>query len=298
MALNFNLREYEAMEQPVVIAVSSCWVRQFNGIQLSGTSATHYYLNPNIPETYHIKEQCQQATNTIPILRINDQRYEDLEQEKNRNRFPLATLLEVDLENYQVIPGHPIPSCKNHGPQPNPTYSYCFKAIIGDGSGTISLTCFSNQANSLTRDCIKVLTELPDKNPLRLTYFRFESYDISAIESSSSVLNTASVSALEAFKISASDMGASKKQNSESVDTFPHLSVMGPTQKGNPLHREHIYGSTDITSESVGDCMSTPTPAHTDVPNASILNCSTLHETHTFSQDPSSDYLQALPAPF
>nr|GEY59278.1 hypothetical protein [Tanacetum cinerariifolium] len=66
MALNFNLKEYEAMEKPVVIA-----------------------------------------------------RYQDLEQEKNQNRFPLATLLEVDLENYQVIPGHPIPSCKNHRPQPD-----------------------------------------------------------------------------------------------------------------------------------------------------------------------------------
>ncbi|GJU35943.1 DNA helicase [Tanacetum coccineum] len=57
MALNFNVREYEAVEKPVIIAVSSCWVKQFNGLQLSGTSATHYYLNPNIPETYHIKQQ-------------------------------------------------------------------------------------------------------------------------------------------------------------------------------------------------------------------------------------------------
>ncbi|GJX42382.1 DNA helicase, partial [Tanacetum coccineum] len=102
MALNFNLREYEAMEKPVVIAVSSCWVRQFNGLQLSRTSATHYHLNPNIPETYHIKQH------------------------------------------------------------------YCFKAIIGDGSGTISLMCFSNQANSLTRDCNEVLAELPDKNAYQL----------------------------------------------------------------------------------------------------------------------------------
>nr|GEV43771.1 hypothetical protein [Tanacetum cinerariifolium] len=46
MVLNFNIREYETMEKPVVIA-------------LSGTSATHYYLNPNIPETKHIKEHNQ-----------------------------------------------------------------------------------------------------------------------------------------------------------------------------------------------------------------------------------------------
>ncbi|GJT11731.1 nucleic acid-binding, OB-fold protein [Tanacetum coccineum] len=93
MALNFNMQEYEAMEKPVVIAVSSCWVRQFNGLQLSRTSATHYYLSPNIPETYHIKQQYQQLVDTKPILNIDNQRYEDLEQEKNRNRFPLALSL-------------------------------------------------------------------------------------------------------------------------------------------------------------------------------------------------------------
>ncbi|GKE02020.1 DNA helicase [Tanacetum coccineum] len=117
MALNFNLREYEAMEKPVVIPVSSCW------------------------------------------------RYQDLEQEKNRNRFPLATLLEVDPENYQNVRFttqailYKINSLKK---------CYCFKAIIGDGLATISLTCFSNQANSLTRDYTEVLADLPDKNPYQL----------------------------------------------------------------------------------------------------------------------------------
>ncbi|GKC73958.1 nucleic acid-binding, OB-fold protein, partial [Tanacetum coccineum] len=139
MALEFNVREYENMEKPVVIA-------------LSGTSATHYYLNPKIPETYHIKEQYQQLANTVPILNIDNQRHQNQEEEKHRNRFPLATLLEVNPQNYQrarftshatiykistqnkwyyerctecknqVIPGDPIPTCKNHGPQPTPTY--------------------------------------------------------------------------------------------------------------------------------------------------------------------------------
>ncbi|GJY61564.1 DNA helicase [Tanacetum coccineum] len=146
-----------------------------SGLQLSGTSATHYYLNPNIPETYHIKEQCQQLNDATHILNIDNQRYEDLEQEKNRNRFPLATLLEVDPQNYQftsdaiiykistqnkwyyekctacgkqVILGDPVPTCKNHGPQPTPTYS--------------------NQANSLIKDCNELLTELPKKNSYEL----------------------------------------------------------------------------------------------------------------------------------
>nr|GFA58549.1 nucleic acid-binding, OB-fold protein [Tanacetum cinerariifolium] len=51
----------------------------------SATSATHEYLNPNIPETYHIKQQCLQVPDTVPVLKIDNQRYEDPEIEKNRN---------------------------------------------------------------------------------------------------------------------------------------------------------------------------------------------------------------------
>nr|GEW05072.1 hypothetical protein [Tanacetum cinerariifolium] len=40
---------------------------------------------------------------------------------------------------------------------------------IGDGSGAISVTCFSNQENSLTKDYNEVLAELPNKNAYRLS---------------------------------------------------------------------------------------------------------------------------------
>ncbi|GJV80955.1 hypothetical protein Tco_1516825 [Tanacetum coccineum] len=100
--LNFNMQEYEAIEKPVVIAVSSCWVRRFNGLQLSRMSTTHYYMNTNTPETYHIRQH------------------------------------------------------------------YCFKAIIGDGTTTISVTCFNDQANSLTKDCNELLVELSDRDPYHL----------------------------------------------------------------------------------------------------------------------------------
>ncbi|GKA12140.1 DNA helicase [Tanacetum coccineum] len=92
--------------------------------------------------------KCQQLSNTIPVLNIDNQRYQDLEQEKYQNRFPLATLLEVDPQNYQVIPGDPIPICKNHWPQLNLTYR--------------------TQANSLIKDCNDLLAKLPDRNPYQL----------------------------------------------------------------------------------------------------------------------------------
>ncbi|GKD23452.1 DNA helicase [Tanacetum coccineum] len=48
MARNFKKGEYDLMEKPVIIAVSSCKVSLYGGtLQLSGTNATHYYLNPD-----------------------------------------------------------------------------------------------------------------------------------------------------------------------------------------------------------------------------------------------------------
>ncbi|GJR43766.1 DNA helicase [Tanacetum coccineum] len=169
----FNFAAYN--ELPAKVNVKNTVL---TGLQLSGTSATHYYLNPNIPETYHIKEQYQQLANTVPILNIDNQRHQNQEEENHRHRFPLATLLEVNPQNYQrarftshaiiykistqnkwyyerctscrnqVILGDPIPTCKNHGPQPTTTYS--------------------NQANSLIKDCNELLAELSDKNPYHL----------------------------------------------------------------------------------------------------------------------------------
>ncbi|GJW13242.1 phospholipase-like protein, partial [Tanacetum coccineum] len=178
MATEFDMQIYDSLLKPVVIAVISCWVSRYNGLQLSATSATHYYLNPNIPETLHIKQQHEQSTDTTPFLIINNQPYEDLNLERTRNRFPLATLLAVNPQNYQrvrftseatifrintqkewyyqrcstcgtkVIPEVPIAKCKDHGPQMTPIYS--------------------NQANTLTRDVHEVLAEQEDRNPYHI----------------------------------------------------------------------------------------------------------------------------------
>ncbi|GKD96729.1 hypothetical protein Tco_1380626, partial [Tanacetum coccineum] len=46
--------------------------------------------------------------------------------------------------------------------------SYCFKAIINDGTTTTLITCISDQANTLTKDVNKVMAELTNKDPYRL----------------------------------------------------------------------------------------------------------------------------------
>ncbi|GJY21398.1 hypothetical protein Tco_0393964 [Tanacetum coccineum] len=47
-------------------------------------------------------------------------------------------------------------------------YSYCFKAIFSDGTSTISIPCFSNKANTLTKDCDQVLPEIEHEDRYQL----------------------------------------------------------------------------------------------------------------------------------
>ncbi|GKA62340.1 probable aminotransferase TAT2 [Tanacetum coccineum] len=42
------------------------------------------------------------------------------------------------------------------------------QAVVTDGSATVSITCFSDQANSFTRDCNDVLAELTNKDLYQL----------------------------------------------------------------------------------------------------------------------------------
>nr|GEU67024.1 nucleic acid-binding, OB-fold protein [Tanacetum cinerariifolium] len=55
-------------------------------------------------------------------------------------------------------------------PLPAPPLSYCFKAIINDGTAAMSLTCFSNNTNTLINDCDDILAELSDKDQYKLPY--------------------------------------------------------------------------------------------------------------------------------
>nr|GEV63800.1 hypothetical protein [Tanacetum cinerariifolium] len=122
-------------------------------------------LGQALQRTYHIKEQYQQLGNTIPILNIHHQRHQNLEEEKYQNHFPLATLLKVNPQNYQRTRFTSHATIYKISTQ---NKCYCFKAIIGDGSRTIPLTCFSNQVDSLIKDCNELLAELSKKNPYNL----------------------------------------------------------------------------------------------------------------------------------
>ncbi|GJX10982.1 DNA helicase [Tanacetum coccineum] len=50
VAESFNKSILDTLEQPVIVAVSSCRVSKYRDYQFSATPATYHYLNPNIPE--------------------------------------------------------------------------------------------------------------------------------------------------------------------------------------------------------------------------------------------------------
>ncbi|PWA79901.1 nucleic acid-binding, OB-fold protein [Artemisia annua] len=51
LAEKFNKERIDALERPIIIAVSSCRVSRYNNnLQLQSTVATYFYINPRIPQ--------------------------------------------------------------------------------------------------------------------------------------------------------------------------------------------------------------------------------------------------------
>ncbi|PWA59945.1 nucleic acid-binding, OB-fold protein [Artemisia annua] len=99
---SFEQAEYEQMRQPVVLAVSSCYLKTYGG-QLSATSATCYYFNPPIEETSELLAAYNQDNAQVPQLEVQTERLVDWEQERTQNRVPLATLLQIDPNTQQRV---------------------------------------------------------------------------------------------------------------------------------------------------------------------------------------------------
>ncbi|GJW13768.1 nucleic acid-binding, OB-fold protein [Tanacetum coccineum] len=104
MAKGFNKREFELMARPVIFAVSSCKVSEYNNrLKLLETSATHYYFNPEIPELEDLQTQFVERFNLHPPLEISKTKFEDPIKEKDRNRYPLSTLLQQNPDTYRGV---------------------------------------------------------------------------------------------------------------------------------------------------------------------------------------------------
>nr|GEX45435.1 DNA helicase [Tanacetum cinerariifolium] len=149
----FDMAAYAAMPKPVVIALNSTWAtRKYGGLQLTATPTTHYYLNPNIPEATYILNVYAEFINPMDALEIQWQPYSEESQEKIRNRYCIETLLNVNLQDYKT----------NKLSQKNG--SYCFRAIIDDGTATTTITCFSPEAHTFVPECKTVIASLNNQD--------------------------------------------------------------------------------------------------------------------------------------
>ncbi|GJX79269.1 nucleic acid-binding, OB-fold protein [Tanacetum coccineum] len=197
MAKGFRKEEVDKMPKPVIFAVSSCKVSEYGGIlQLLATSATHYYMNPEIPELQELHAQFAARYDLHPLLEISKTKSKDPSQEKDRNRFPLSTLLQQNPDSYKgvrftayatiagintnrdwyyeacskcarkVIDVNGPVDCPDHGPQPNPSYRYNFKAFLSDQSATATFTFFTPNGDVMTKhECSELVKKYNNPDP-------------------------------------------------------------------------------------------------------------------------------------
>ncbi|PWA52273.1 hypothetical protein CTI12_AA448170 [Artemisia annua] len=173
-AENFKEAEYAQMKQPVILAVSSCYLKRYAGqIQLSATSATRYYFNPDVEETGKLLAAYNQANASRGHIQVQTQRLTSWEQERNRNRVPLGTLLQIDPKTQQkcdecggkLTYGYLHGQCHQYGTKTNHQNSYCFRIVITDGTGNAVVSCFTPQTDGLIKDVNTLLQEVENKDP-------------------------------------------------------------------------------------------------------------------------------------
>ncbi|PWA37121.1 nucleic acid-binding, OB-fold protein [Artemisia annua] len=174
----FPKEKIDALEKPVIIAVSSCKVTRFrNNLQLASTPATYYYIDPDIPELQQYKAEYKAAFVIKPPLQIVRHPYKDKEQEKTRNRIPLSKLLtkspathtDVRFTCKETITGintSRVLTCKIHGGLASTTYRYNFKAYVSDTTDTVMMTFFSPKADDVVGiNCEALVNSLPNASP-------------------------------------------------------------------------------------------------------------------------------------
>ncbi|PWA87606.1 Arginine--tRNA ligase, cytoplasmic [Artemisia annua] len=125
MATKFEAEIAMECQHPIIMAVSSCLAKRYGcSIQLSGTPATSYYLNPEILEAAHIRAIDGMVYEPVQNVQQKDRRNTaSLALSGNQLFISLSQLL-ITNETYHI-------------------YSYCFKSIIADVTGSALLTWFS-----------------------------------------------------------------------------------------------------------------------------------------------------------
>ncbi|PWA70300.1 nucleic acid-binding, OB-fold protein [Artemisia annua] len=166
LAETFKKAEIDALEKPVIIAVSSCRVTRFrNNLQLSSTPATYYYINPMILELEQYKAEYRAAFNLNPPLQIGVRfTSEATITGINTSRewyYPSCTSCTVKAHINEGMF-----ECRVHESLVSPTYRYNFKAYVTDSTETVMTMFFSPKANDIVGiDCDSLVNLLENPNP-------------------------------------------------------------------------------------------------------------------------------------
>ncbi|PWA57527.1 nucleic acid-binding, OB-fold protein [Artemisia annua] len=178
LAQKFKKEAIDALEKPIIIAVSSCKVSRYRNrdLQLSSTPATYYYINPKIPQLEQYQAQYKELYNQQPQLDIIRYRFDNREQEKYRNRIPLNVLIQQNPDPYQSCNvcsikarnSNGVYDCREHGILSETSYRYNFKATVTDNTETAQFTFFTpiyvlhtNYRNSCHSKYVSVIVTRP-----------------------------------------------------------------------------------------------------------------------------------------
>ncbi|PWA73350.1 DNA binding protein [Artemisia annua] len=192
LATGFPITSLEEMEQPVIIAASSCWAKRHAGVvQLSSTPATAIYINPEVPQADYIEQAYKELMGSAPVTQLPLIERTNVEQERPTQILNLRTIMEAASRNITqqhyttdavIIKideskgwyfnrcrgcGNPIEEhmphlhCHEPGTHPAPNY----RATIADITGSVVLACYSPAAHSLVPNIAEVLSYVPDRDP-------------------------------------------------------------------------------------------------------------------------------------
>ncbi|PWA34426.1 nucleic acid-binding, OB-fold protein [Artemisia annua] len=180
LATGFPITTLDDMDQPVIIAASSCWAKRHAGtIQLSSTPATAVYLNPKVPEADHIERAYKELMSSAPSILLQQIQAPDADEQRPPQVMTLAMIMEAASHSITSRGwyfnrcrgcGNPIEEhmphrhCQEPGTLPAANY----RATLADVTGSIVVACYSPAAHSLVPNITEVLSYVPDRDPYTL----------------------------------------------------------------------------------------------------------------------------------
>ncbi|GJY04881.1 DNA helicase [Tanacetum coccineum] len=141
---------YKCIYSDVVETLSNlqCGMNLQDNVQLSATSASHYYINPRTPEAEYAYTVFKEKYNLNPPLQGILFTCEAMITAVAENRD--GNYSSCSQCNKKMTKQNDTYTCEDHGIQDPPTYRYNFKATVTDGSVTAQFTFFTNAGEKIT----------------------------------------------------------------------------------------------------------------------------------------------------